>query len=118
MLGQGYALGVWEVLLACSLTRGLGFLAVGRRPNRMPPFLNLVVPHRRSASPSPLLGKSSPNRLASASVFMPPSSDSGFGVTGGPSQCAPRHWALGAALFGHWVEEEFLAVGSIKGVVD
>jgi hypothetical protein len=118
VLSQGYALGVWEVLLACPLTRGLGFLTPGRRPNRTPPLLNLVVPHRRSASPSPLLGKSSPNRLASASVFMPLSSDLGFGVTGGPSRCARRRWALGAALFGHWVEEEFLAVGSIGGVVD
>jgi hypothetical protein len=111
-------LGVWEVLLVCPSMRGLCFLAAGRIPNRAPPLLNLVVPHRWSASPSPLLGKSSPNRFTSTFVFMPSSSDSGFGVTGRPSRCARRRWAPGAASFGHWVEEVFRAIGSIGGTVD
>jgi hypothetical protein len=42
-LGQCYTLGVWEVLLACPSTRGLGFLAAGRRPSRAPPSLRSKI---------------------------------------------------------------------------
>jgi hypothetical protein len=66
---------------------------------RAPPLWNLAVPHRRSASLSPLLVKSFPNPLASAFVFMPRSSDSGSGTGRSCCQGARRRGGY-SAVFG------------------
>jgi hypothetical protein len=67
-----------------------------------------TLPYRSVGQPRlhPSLGKSSPNRLASVPIFMPPSSNPGLDVTGGSSWCARRRWALGVASFGHQEVED------------